>query len=198
MLESRLSIEEGRQSGFESAVLPRSLREEQKRSRVLLVSEINRSATKKRSGAENEDRNMPSARLNNSFNATFSEYEMENPFAEGAFRYVARGQYVDGHRRGQAAVCKWFKTGMVFSEEFFEKDIMAVDKALEIVAQFNYAGIVDMNIMLNVPEVWTSGTLVGGRFVGGDGSRLLVEPYVQNYQKFNSNTVSWQSSSSCR
>lgn len=82
-------------------------------------------------------------------------------------------------------MCKWFKTGAVFEEEYFEKDILAVDKALEIIGKFNQLGIVDKMVKLNVPTVWT--------FVPDSdwaGRKTLTEPYVDNYEKFNSNTVS--------
>lgn len=83
-------------------------------------------------------------------------------------------------------MCKWFKTGVVFESEFFEKDIRAVDKALDIIASFNELGIASKIIKLNIPEVWTFVESYGSDW---GGSKSLQEPFVQNYQKFNSNTV---------
>jgi hypothetical protein len=109
---------------------------------------------------------------------------LENPFASGAFRWVAKGRYISGPRNGQACVAKWFKSGAVFSDDYFTLDIKAVNKALEIVNRFNQLNIISKVIKINVPEVW--------HFEDGSdewaGQRHLCEPYIQNYQKFNSNT----------
>ena len=99
---------------------------------------------------------------------------------------MAKGTYIDGERRGQLCVTKWFKTGVVFEKEFFELDIKAVAKAMEIIERFN-PRIANKSIKINVAEVWT--------FTGGGpgtamprGAKSLTEPFIQNYQKFNSNT----------
>ncbi|KAK4108291.1 kinase-like protein [Canariomyces notabilis] len=110
---------------------------------------------------------------------------MENPFAEGAFRWVAKARYSDGDRRGQQCVIKWFKTGVVFEEDYFTLDIKAVDKALEIVNRFNQLNIVNKTIKINVPQVWRITRSHRSNLIG---SRHLIEPFIQNYQKFNSNT----------
>ncbi|KAI5925859.1 kinase-like protein [Camillea tinctor] len=124
-----------------------------------------------------------SGRYNNSNSAVFQTHALDNPFASGAFRWVAKGTYTSGPRSGQACVCKWFKTGAVFEADYFTLDIKAVDKALEIVNRFNDLGIVNKSVKINVPDVWV--------FVGGGdraGQNYLNEPFIQNYQKFNSNT----------
>jgi hypothetical protein len=123
-------------------------------------------------------------RCNESRNASYNSADLSHPFAEGSFRYVAKGQYTDGPRRGTHSVCKWFKQGQVYEHTFFTKDINAVDKAITIIQQFNLLRIIDKTIKINKPEVWTftpSSGSWGGRMV-------LQEPYIKNYQKFNSNT----------
>ncbi|RJE26797.1 elongation factor 2 kinase [Aspergillus sclerotialis] len=129
-------------------------------------------------------RPVESGRYNISNKATVKNYDLENPIAQGAFRWVAKGTYVSGQRTGQACVLKWFKTGAVFSADYFTLDIKAVDKALEIVNRFNQLGIVNKLIKINVPGVWT--------FEDGDnqwsGQKVLTEPFIQHYQKFNSNS----------
>lgn len=127
------------------------------------------------------------ARRINAHSAEFSTDALMAPFAQGSFRWVARGRYTAGSRAGEPCVGKWFKSGTVFSEEFFRSDIKAVDKALEIVTKFNAAGLVDMVVRVNIPEVWkfTEGS---GRWAG---SMILQEPFIKNYQKFNSNTVGY-------
>jgi hypothetical protein len=99
--------------------------------------------------------------------------------AEGAFRYVAKGVYTEGRRNGQPSVTKWFKEGAVYEADFYAKDIKAVEQAQKIIDAFNDEGIVDELIVLNHPEVWE---------VVGFGQKVLVEPYIANFQKFNSNT----------
>lgn len=125
-----------------------------------------------------------SGRYNNSNRAEFSNDALDNPFAAGAFRWVAKGRYTHGNRAGQAAVTKWFKTGSVFEEDFFTLDIKAVDKALEIVNRFNQLNIVNKTVKINVPQVWTFEKNSGE----WSGVKSLVEPFIQNYQKFNSNS----------
>ncbi|KAH6628427.1 kinase-like domain-containing protein [Chaetomium tenue] len=124
-----------------------------------------------------------SGRYNQSNKADFDEDDLENPFASGAFRWVARGVYTSGARSGQACVLKWFKTGVVFEDEYFALDIKAVDKALEIVNRFNELNMVNKTVKINVPAVW-----VFQKTCSRAGQKALVEPFIQNYKKFNSNT----------
>lgn len=125
-----------------------------------------------------------SGRYNISNSATSTEYDLDNPFSEGAFRWVAKGTYTAGPRKGEACVVKWFKTGAVFEADYFTLDIKAVNKALEIVNLFNELSIVNKPVKINVPAVWTFSESSGERA----GQRALCEPFIQNYQKFNSNT----------
>lgn len=119
---------------------------------------------------------------NTPYAGLFSQWDLANPFAEGAFRFVAKGVYTFGERQGQANVAKWFKSGAVFSQDYFTLDIKAVDKALEIVNRFNQLDIVDKQVRVNIPQVCVC--MLGP----WAGQLLLVEPFIQNYQKFNSNT----------
>jgi hypothetical protein len=129
------------------------------------------------------------ARRNESSRATFTIYDLKNPFAQGSFRWVAKGSYTDGPRSGQACVCKWFKTGHVMESVFFDLDIKAMHKALDIVEQWNSHRYINQTIKVNMPAVWT--------FEEGSvnaGHRVLQEPFIEKYQKFNSNT-GWADSS---
>jgi hypothetical protein len=129
------------------------------------------------------------ARRNESSNATFPHAALRNPFAQGAFRWVAKGSYTDGPRNGQACVCKWFKTGHVMESVFFDLDIKAMHKALDIVEQWNSHGYINQTIKVNMPAVWefTAGSIDAGK-------KVLQEPFIEKYQKFNSNT-GWADSS---
>jgi hypothetical protein len=79
-------------------------------------------------------------------------------------------------------VAKWFKSGAVYEDVFFKDDIKAVEQAQIIIDAFNAEGVIRQTIFLNHPGVW--------RFTGGSrqGQKHLVEPYIDNFQKFNSNT----------
>lgn len=129
-------------------------------------------------------RALQSARCNNANRATFNTYDLQNPFAEGGFRWVAKGRYTEGQRSGEKCVCKWFKSGVVFENTFFDLDIKAMDKALDLIKEWNSRHFINHIVKLNVPEVWTfdsdSSTMAD--------SKVLQEPYIDNYQKFNSNT----------
>ncbi|KAI1142082.1 kinase-like protein [Hypoxylon sp. FL0543] len=132
-----------------------------------------------------------SGRYNDSNTARFTELQLENPFSQGAFRWVAKGTYISGSRTGQPCVGKWFKTGAVFEADYFTLDIKAVDKALEIVNLFNELNIINKSVNINVPEVWVFDERSGERA----GQNFLCEPFIQNYQKFNSNS-GWTDESS--
>lgn len=130
------------------------------------------------------NRASQTARRNNSTRATFQSYDLDHPFAEGGFRWVAKGTYTEGARAGEPCVCKWFKSGHVDEESFFDLDIKAMDKAHDLVKEWNGKHMIDKIVMVNIPEVWTfdqqSGSLCG--------KKVLQEPFINNYQKFNSNT----------
>jgi hypothetical protein len=123
------------------------------------------------------------ARRNDSTRSTFTQHALDNPFAAGAFRWVAKGRYTKGARSGEQCVCKWFKNGIVFEEEFFKEDIKAVEKALHLIEEFNAQGFVDKVVRLNIPSVWTFEH--GSRMAG---QKVLQEPFIESYQKFNSNS----------
>jgi hypothetical protein len=91
---------------------------------------------------------------------------------------VAKGVYTSGNRRGQKCVSKWFKSGCVYEATYFEKDIKACDRALHILEQWNLLDITQ-HIQLNMPEVWEWER---------NGQKYLQEPFIKNWQKFNSNT----------
>ncbi|KHO01337.1 MHCK/EF2 kinase [Metarhizium album ARSEF 1941] len=124
-------------------------------------------------------------RFNNSTTAVVTRSALERPFAQGAFRWVAKGRYSSGPRQGQACVFKWFKAGSVFSQDYFNLDMKGVDKALEFVNTFNQMGIINKVIKINVPQVWQFNHSSDSEW---SGQKVLCEPFIQNYQKFNSNS----------
>jgi Alpha-kinase family len=103
---------------------------------------------------------------------------------EGKYKYVTKGTYERSHA---PAADKFLKTGTTFSSECFLDDQRASEAALPFVAGFHryiettaFRGRV--SIKVNIPQVWTqsSGVLVG--------QKMLREPFIANFQKFNSNS----------
>lgn len=123
------------------------------------------------------------ARENMSSQAVFTSEDLDSPFASGAFRWVAKGKYTNGPRNGEKCVCKWFKSGVVYESTYYEKDVKAIAKAMEIIREFNNSGIIDEQVQLNQADVWTFRE--GSKW---DGHKVLQEPFIKRWQKFNSNT----------
>ncbi len=133
--------------------------------------------------AQVQNRADLTARRNNATEATFNQYDLDHPFAEGGFRWVAKGKYIQGTRTGEACVCKWFKSGHVNQATFFDLDIKAMNKAHDLIREWNGRNLMNALVKLNIPEVWTFKP--GSRLAG---KKVLQEPFIANYQKFNSNT----------
>lgn len=53
----------------------------------------------------------------------------------------------------------------------------------DIIDTFNVSGIITNKVYLNNPEVW-----VACKGTPWAGQKLLVEPFISNFQKFNSNS----------
>jgi len=119
------------------------------------------------------------ARLNNATGASFSQEALERPFASGSFKYVTKGVYTKGERSGQPCVCKWFKQRSKLEDEYFRLDMYTVKETIRIVTMWNKAGIIDQIIQVNKPEIWTW---------RNNGMKSMLEPFIENYQKFNSNS----------
>jgi len=103
---------------------------------------------------------------------------------EGKYKYVLDGTYDNG----ECCAIKLLKSGTTFSSNCFDDDVTNANAALKYVAGFHdyieketpFKGRV--SIKVNIPAVWeqTEGDLVG--------QKVLVEPYIDNFQKFNSNS----------
>jgi hypothetical protein len=125
------------------------------------------------------------ARCNNAFEASFSHHALRYPFAQGAFRWVAKGHYTVGARTGEECVCKWFKTGGVMESHFFDTDLATVDEAIRLIKKWNEKRLIDRMVQVNQPQVWTFNEYCDDNWAG---RKVLQEPFIQSYQKFNSNT----------
>lgn len=125
------------------------------------------------------------ARRNNAHRATFTNHNLSNPFAQGSFRWVAKGTYTEGQRAGQACVCKWFKTGGVLESHFYDSDLEASNEAIRIITKWNEKSLINRMVQVNLPEVWTFDSNASYEWAG---KKVLQEPFIKSYQKFNSNT----------
>ncbi|KAF9354641.1 hypothetical protein BGX26_007526 [Mortierella sp. AD094] len=119
---------------------------------------------------------MTESRCNNATKATIVT---ATEYARGAFKKVYGGKYTDGSRTGQSCVSKVFITGSVFEHSYFQHEMDVVRKATEIVRAFNGLELINKKIIINQPEVWK---------FEGDQSLTLIEPMIENFEKFNSNT----------
>lgn len=117
--------------------------------------------------------------------AVLDDDQLQKPFAQGAFRYVASSRYEGGCLDGKKCVSKWFKTGATFDKKYFSLDIQAVDKAMELVRAFNKAEVVRGVVRVSQPAVWQFAKNCGPDWAG---KKLLKERYIHNYEHFNSNT----------
>lgn len=113
---------------------------------------------------------------------------LEERWDQGQFRWVHKGQYVGGLQHGQLCVHKEFKTGSVYEDSFYSKDILAVKKATSINREFN---IYSKNIMgrkqiyIIQPRVWQKSIPDST----GRHKKFLTEPMLEGrFLKFNSNS----------
>lgn len=104
-------------------------------------------------------------------------------YAKGAFKNVYKGVYTEGERKNEECVSKIFINNDVNADLFFQNEIEIVKKAMDIIEKFNkQVPLVDKKIYLNEPGIWT--------FLSGhlEGQKCLVEPMIQKFEKFNSNS----------
>lgn len=103
-------------------------------------------------------------------------------FAEGSFKQCFLGTYDEGARSGQACVVKFFRDRAVFESSFFDAEMSVVAKSLELLSQWNGARFISQKVRLNEPEIWV---VEAGECTG---QRCLIEPYIEGFAKFNSNS----------
>jgi hypothetical protein len=136
-----------------------------------------------------------------------------NEIGEGSFRTVVAGTYADGKREGERCVIKSFKPNVIPSDkqsEFFEKDKLVLKEAAKIVTDFmdyvqkhprtasraatsqkrgalNIFDLFDLRDSMNQFRFKYFHVNMGTVWGTGDG-RCIVEPYIEDFQKFTSNT----------
>ncbi|KAE9374983.1 kinase-like protein [Stipitochalara longipes BDJ] len=107
----------------------------------------------------------------------------EKPFERGTFKKCHKGTYWDGERKGEDCVVKEFKDGSVYDEYYFQTEMEVVEKTMTIVNRFNAARILGSTgkVKVNMPDIATGVGKIRGL-------KCMVEPYIKNFEKFNSNS----------
>jgi hypothetical protein len=103
------------------------------------------------------------------------------PFARGSFKKVYRGYYANGPRKGQECVSKAFTRLSRFRGGSFQVELSTVQRAKEVIDDWNAARIINLPIVISVPEIWTIWTSETS------SEQRLVEPFIWNFQRFNNN-----------
>jgi hypothetical protein len=67
--------------------------------------------------------------------------------------------------------------------QFFDTDLKTSKQAIRLITEWNDAKLIDRMVKVNLPGVWTftSDSKWAGR-------KVLQEPFIEHYQKFNSNS----------
>ena len=136
---------------------------------------------RKGNGKQNRRAAMDDAVRTN--DSTTAEIERDREFARGQFKMVFRGSYTEGPRNSQYCVSKEFIDRESFEREFFASEIRVCEEAAIIVGRFNqemgFEKGSPFRFHLNMPAIWTYRV---------SGVLSLVEPLLDNFEKFNSNS----------
>lgn len=102
---------------------------------------------------------------------------------EGSFKRVYSGVYVEGRREGQPQATKELIHRTPHTSTVFYYDVIVAKVAAEIVEAWNVSNFINKHVVVTIPEIWvyTSKSDVAG-------VTHLVEPFIKNFEKFNSNT----------
>ena len=131
-------------------------------------------------------------RYNKAIAAEYDDADLDRPFAEGTFKYAAKGVYSEGARKGQPCVCKWFKSGSVYEARYFDDDLDTVNEAIRLVSLWNAQEVINKPVKMNAPEIWTFDSTSTR---GWAGKKIMQEPFIEGWQKFNSGS-GWNDSGS--
>ncbi|POS73707.1 hypothetical protein DHEL01_v207898 [Diaporthe helianthi] len=117
-------------------------------------------------------------------NATAADINRDRLFATGTFKNVWQGRYIAGARTGEACVAKEFKSGAgsaAFEDHYFQEELNIIERAQSIIDSWHAArgGQHHHRIVMSRPQIWQ---------YRRNGRKALVEPFILNFQKFNSNT----------
>lgn len=125
-------------------------------------------------------------------NASRCLIDLDKIIASGAFKNVYEGDYTEGKRAGEKCVSKQFKSGSVHEVDCFSEELRVIKRAQAILDNWYAAHVISRQnrILLNRPEMW--------EFEDGPqaGIKHLAEPFIDHFEKFNSNT-GWAPIVSC-
>jgi hypothetical protein len=97
----------------------------------------------------------------------------------GTFKKVHLARYNDGFRVGSLAVIKHFKNPSSLEDSYYQNQPFIVEVASKLIDGFNQLRIIDQPVSLSEPQVWVDSESM---------ETSLVEPFIENFEKFNSNT----------
>ena len=137
-----------------------------------------------REGVKIDDGGFGTMRYNNYKSAKIYNTKV---FAHGSFKTCYLGEYTGGERTGQKCVAKCMHGTQGHcnlpyydedeGKEVFKADLDAVEQARRILVQWNNLKLTNFMFRLNAPEV-----------IQYEGTIFLLEPYIEDFTKFNSNT----------
>lgn len=96
----------------------------------------------------------------------------------GTFKDVYFGKYTNGPRSNQPCVEKRVRAGQMSAKDLCANETAINEKALSIIQKFNDAEFWQIEFYLNFSEVWQT----------RNKTDCLVEPYIRNFEKYNSNS----------
>lgn len=106
-----------------------------------------------------------------------ADQDDEAPFAYGAFKTVYRGHFISGKWAGHPVALKYAKAHKHMGDEiFWQVDINAIGKAIDIVRKFNAYMI--RNFPADSIYVWMSAATVWNR--ESDDCKVLAEPLINS------------------
>jgi hypothetical protein len=126
------------------------------------------------------------AKKNEFRSGDFTHDALDHPFAESAICYLAQGDYVSGPRKDEINICRWLKSGHGKDDDdptIYDRYLYRLFKAYDLVDRWNQSCIIEEQVQLNIPGIF--------KFRQGDkyeGKLVLQEPFIRNYEQFNSNT----------
>jgi hypothetical protein len=121
------------------------------------------------------------------FNAIFNAEDIQNPKMQGGYTYVALGSYCTnskGPDKVDRCIIKWWKSGPVQSHDLYDIYMRRILKAYDLIMMFNHEKIILEPVYLQIPSIVQLDS----------GNIVLQEPYIEQYQKWNSNS-GWYSKS---
>lgn len=112
-------------------------------------------------------------------------------YKKGTYWGLLRGEYVAGPRSGQKCVCKVMRSGDPEHDRLFDFHRQHTIRVHKQIRAFNDASIYGLPVALNEAAVYELPEEAGPRL---QGVKALVEPYLEPFVKFNSNT-GWEAPS---